>query len=395
MNIGIVAEFNPFHNGHRLLIDEAKKTADLCGIIVVMSGSFVQRGEPAVLNKFSRAKAAILNGADLVLELPCLYSSSAADIFAYGAVDLLNKSAITDSICFGSELGSIEKLKEAADFFAYENDNFRLILSEELSKGISYPKARLNATEKILNCDLSFLSLPNNILALEYLKALRLTESSIKPITVKRRSADFHSLDINGSIASASAVRAAVLNGDLCSVFKAVPKNTYYMYKNQSHFPELDDYSDILNYLIRTKSLCELSETADITEGLENRILKASGRKKISELIREIKTKRYTYTKLQRALLHIVLEIKKTDISLADANPYIRVLGFKKSSAGLLADLVQNAAVPVVTNIKNAEKQLSKAQFDFLSRELKITDIYNLASSGELFQDYTHPMVIV
>lgn len=395
MNVGIIVEYNPFHNGHKLHIDKTKQNHNADKIIAVMSGNFVQRGEPAVLDKFKRTRAALLNGVNIVLELPAIYSTSAADIFAYGSIDILNKTNIIDGVCFGSEAGQLEAMLESSEILSNESEEFKNLLSIELSSGCSYPKARLNALEKLLKKDLSFLNQPNNILALEYLKALKLTKSNIKPLTIQRESADFHSTSIEADIASATAIRKAIFEKDFNKILNVVPKNTYDYYSDSMNFSSINDYTTILHYLLRIKSNFELSEIADITEGLENRILKLADFKSITDLIADLKTKRYTYTKLQRALLHIILDIKKSDISLKKSNPYIRVLGFRRDSSNLLSELCKKASVPVLTNLKNADKLLDKDAMDFLKKELIISNVYNIFDTKSLSSDYTNAPIIV
>lgn len=395
MNIGIIVEYNPFHNGHKLHIEKTKTEHKAQKIIAVMSGNFVQRGEPAILDKFKRTKTALLNGVDLVLELPAVYSTSAADIFAYGAIDILNKSNIIDGVCFGSESGSLNALKEVCEILSNESTEFKKALSIELSSGVSYPKARLNAVQALLKKDLSFLNQPNNILALEYMKALKQLNSKIKPLTIQRELADFHSTNITSEIASATAIRNAIHEKSFNKMLNTVPENSHIYYNANNFYPSINDYTTILHYLLRIKSKTELSEIADITEGLENRILKLANFSSITALMQALKTKRYTYTKLQRALLHIILDIKKTDVELKAANPYIKVLGFKRESSYLLSELCKKATVPVLTNLKNAEKQLSKEAFDFLKKELIISDIYNLFDNKQLSLDYTLAPIII
>ncbi len=394
MNIAIIAEYNPFHNGHKYHISKTRQLYNAEYITVVMSGNFMQRGEPAIMDKFKRAKAALLNGADLVLELPSIYSCGSADVFALGAADLLNKTCIVDCLCFGSELGKTDIFEKAADILCAESKKFKTLLGNFLSKGISYPNARLSALSEVMGEDLSFLKFPNNILALEYIRALKMTESKIKPLTVLRYSSEFHSTDIKTEISSAAAIRKAMYNKDIEAVFKSVPKNTYDLFKN-NNLPSINNYSSILKYILKTKPLSEIAEIADITEGLENRILKFSDLDSISEMAAAIKTKRYTLTKIQRALIHIILDIKKSDIDFKKANPYIRVLGFKKESSILLSSLIKNSDVPVLTNLKNAQKLLNKEAMLFFKREIKNNDIYNLFSAKEAYEDYRHPLAIV
>lgn len=396
---GIIAEYNPFHNGHKYHIEKTKKITNSSFCIVVMSGNFVQRGEPAIINKFARTKAALLNGADMVIELPSFFATAGADIFSLGAIDLLNKTKIVTNVCFGSENGSIDTLLKISTILAKEPEEFKAAFANYSKQGLSYPDARLKALSYITNTDLSFLKSPNNILALEYLKALKLTDSDITPYTIQRKSAEFHSQNISGTIASATAIRLSAFS-EQTKIKNCIPQNTHNIFFNELNkkIVLMDDYSDILHYILRTKSAKELSEISDITEGIENRIIKNSDKKYISEIILSVKTKRYTYTKIQRAILHIILGITKEQMNLItknNLNQYIRILGFKKSSSDLLTLLTKKASVPVITNIKKAKHQLNEFAFSVLQQEFKATDLYYMPSTLETNKDYTEPIVII
>lgn len=400
MNLGIIAEYNPFHNGHLLHLEKSKEITKSKNTIVIMSGNFVQRGEPAVCNKQIRTKSALLNGADMVLELPLLYACSGADVFSYGAIDILNKTGIIDCLCFGSESGNISDFFEASEILYYESKLFKSTLSEQLKTGLSYPAARLKAISILLNKDMSFLGSPNNILALEYIKFLKMTNSKIQPFTIKREKAEFNSYEINGSIASATAIRNAVTNNQIDKLNLCIPENCFSLFLDSilNFVPNLDNYSDILHYIIRTKSLKQLSEISDITEGLENRLLKYSDTFLISDLISKIKTKRYTFTKIQRALLHIILDIKKSDITEIYLNkgcPYIRVLGFKKESSDLVKELSEKSSVPVIINLKNDIKKLDNTAINLIQKEILSTDLYYMYSSRKTGEEYRQPIIVL
>lgn len=400
MNVGIIAEYNPFHNGHLIHIEKSKEITKSSHCIVVMSGNFVQRGEPAICDKYIRTKAALLNGADLVIELPAMFSSASADIFAFGAVDILNKTGIINSLCFGTEQGSLNTFEDAANILSNESTEFKDILSDECKKGISFPKARLNALSYVLKTDLSFLSSPNNILALEYLKSLKILKSNIKPFTIKRYKADFHSYEINDNIASATAIRKYLINKLYSQTEKCIPKNYYNILIDSINkfIPLINDFSSILHYILINSDINDISEILDITEGLENRILKYTDTFLITDLINKIKTKRYTYTKLQRALLHIILNIKKSDINYYKSNggiPYIRVLGFKKESSHLLSELTKKASVPIITNLKDSSKVLNEAGYYMLQSEIKSNDIYYICSSFKIGEEFRRPIVLI
>lgn len=388
MNLGIIAEYNPFHNGHLLHINKSKELTSAKHVIAIMSGNFLQRGEPALINKQLRTRMALLNGVDLVIELPVKYATGSADLFAFGAVDILNKTGIIDTLSFGSEEGSLEFLNNIVDVLSDEPQMFKERLKLHLNTGCSYPTARQNALFDYLGCDISSLSSPNNILAIEYLKALKETKSSIKPFTIQREVNQYHQETLSGKISSATAIRQAVFDDNLSLALESMPQNIQSIFSNavRDYTPTIDDYSSALHYILRTTSPEELSQISDITEGLENRILANCDAYYITDLINRIKTKRYTYTKLQRALLHIILNIKKSDYTNVGAE-YIRVLGFKRSSSQLLTELSARSKVSVITNVKSSEQMLKK--------EITATDIYCMSTTMEINTEYTSPIVIV
>lgn len=388
MNTAIIAEYNPFHKGHLYHIAKTKEKTGDSNIIAIMSGNFTQRGEPALLDKVARTRMALLSGADMVLELPVEYATGSADIFAFGAIDIINKSTFIDTLSFGSESGDITAFSDLADVLNTEPDEFKTLLKMELAKGASYPVARAIALGSYLNRDISFLNNPNNILALEYTRALKRTDSSVWPCTIQRAVSEYNSEEMTGNISSATAIRKALAEGNTEEAFSALPESSKeIILKEMKVIPEIDNYSPALHYILRTKTAEEIAEYADITEGLENRIINNMGRKPISEIIDIIKTKRYTYTKLQRAILHIILGIKKSHQNTVSGVQYIRVLGFRKEKENLLTELSQKSSVPVITNAKSAE--------DYLKREITATDLYYMITSGEKGREYTNPIVVL
>lgn len=379
MNTAIIAEYNPLHKGHIYHIDQTHKKGAK-NIIVIMSGNFVQRGEPAILSKYTRAANVLKNGADMVIELPVEYATSAADVFAFGGCDIIKKSGICDSISFGCENQNIADFHTIADLLNDEPYEFKEMLKKELSKGVSYPTARAVALEKYTSINTDFMNRPNNILALEYMRNLR--DSDIKPILIERKVSDYNDTNMTGEFSSAAAIRHNLAKGD--DVFNSVPGNTVDVLRNIKHIPHIDDYSDILHYILRTDH--NIEKYADITEGLDNRIIKASQGQKISQLIMDIKTKRYTYTKIKRAIVHILLGITKADQDMTGVK-YIRVLGVRKDKINLLSELSEKSKVPLITNVaENSE---------LLRKEIVATDIYNMFTTGEKGQEYREKFIIL
>ena len=404
---GIIVEYNPFHNGHLYHIEKSKEITGSDYIVAVMSGNFVQRGEPAVLDKWSRTKTALENGCDMVLELPTVYATSSAEFFSKSAVKILDDSNIVDFLCFGSESGDIKELNKIANILYEEPQIYKSFLKKELDKGIVFPKARLNALKNFTNINQDTLENPNNILGIEYLKALKGFNSSITPETVTRNSVNYHSNEKMNNIASASGIRNAVKNGDFEFIKETLPENTYNILvdsiNNNSSPIDIDEFSPALNYILRTTSLDELKSIWDITEGLENRIYKAlNSNFNVSEIINFTKTKRYTYTKIQRAMLHILLNIKTKDMENYTQNgfsQYIRVLGFKQKSSILVKKLTEKSNIPVVLNINKDFEKLNPLAKKMLETEIMATDIYYLGTKNKSFKplkkELTSPLVII
>ena len=389
--VGIIAEYNPFHNGHKLHIEKAKEITGADKAIVVMSGNFVQRGEPAVFDKWSRAKCALLNGADIVIELPVYFSTASAEYFAKGAVDILNKTGCVDYICFGSESGNIEEIKKAASCLVNESDPFKANHKAALDEGLTYPAARSKALKESEGIDESLLNSPNNILAVEYVKALMLTNSNITPVTIKRMYNEYNSTEAVGSVVSATAIRAILSTG--ADVTKYVPTPL----KDTPVFA--DAMGKYVSFKIRTLGKDGLTSIVDVNEGLENRIFEAGGQYTENPLlVSAIKSKRYTHSRIQRILLHIMLDIRKAEfeeIINSGFNHHIRLLGFRKDAQDLVSKLSKGASVPVVTTVKSREavSPMGKAM---LEKESQATDIYYLLKNEtKLNADLSTPMVLI
>ena len=405
--LGIIAEYNPFHLGHRLHIEKSKKASGADIVIVVMSGNFVQRGEPAIIDKWTRTKMALLNGADMVIELPILYATASAEYFAHSAVKLLHDTGLVDILSFGSECGQLTALEDIAQLLNSNSTDFTKTLKDHLCKGASYAKARSAAIKDALPAYHEILSSPNNILGIEYLKALDALKSQILPMTIAREGAGYHDTSLSAAIASASAIRKGIYSNGLASILPQIPKNTHDFFC--APFYEgfapicLDDYSSALNYALRSVSAEKLSGILDITEGLENR-LKRCGDYCLTatQLAEGIKTKRYTLTKIQRILVHLLLNINTADLHFFNQNgysPYIRVLGFRREHQKLLKALSDKAALPTLVNLKYATRLLDEKGLRMLDMETRATDIYFCFAPSQSCrmanQDYTRPLVIM
>lgn len=404
--LGIIAEYNPFHNGHLYHINESKKAVNADYVVTIISGNFVQRGDTSLIDKWSKAEMAIKNGADLVIELPLLYSISSAENFAEGGIKMLNSFNIVDYISFGSELCDVNILNEFADVLFHEPKEFVSVLNHELSKGFSYPKARENALLMYLN-DIrkyaNILSSPNNILAIEYLKALKKYKSSIIPVSINRNKVDYNSTEIVDGFASATAIRKIAMTNDVWSLRQAMPKSSFdIMYeclRSGKTVSSLARFEKEIIYNLRRMAISEIANLPDVTEGLEYSIKNAANCcNTIDELINIVKSKRYTTTRLKRILVYCLLGITKKDMQDSKkVTPYVRVLGFNEKGKELLSGISHaNPKLEIVTSVKKyLETSNNRFLRNMLEKDIFATDIYTLGydydSSSNL--DYTHPIV--
>jgi predicted nucleotidyltransferase len=338
MKIGaVIAEFNPFHNGHKYVADKIKSEND--GAIAVMSGNFVQRGDIAVFDKFTRAKAAVLSGIDLVVELPLEYAASNAEIFAYGAVFLLDAMKCVDRLYFGSERGDIHALERASELLLSESAEISEKIKAFLSKGYGLAAAREAAFFGIIDGEI--LSKPNNVLAIEYIKTLKSIKSDIIPHTFSRLNTEHDSKKANGGYASASLIRKMLSEGENISDFiPAECKNIF------SSSPMSDKHSlDImLLYTLRRFGLESLSNINDVSEGIENRIYKyARTENSIDAIVDKVCTKRYSRARIRRILISAVLGLEKTKKT---SPRYIRVLAMNKKGAEILSVMKKKMLSP-------------------------------------------------
>lgn len=360
--LGIIAEYNPFHNGHLYHLENSKKITGCDYTVAIISGNFTQRGSTSLIDKWEKTKMALSNGIDLVIELPVLYSISSAENFADGAIEILDSLGIVDYLSFGAETSNINILNDIADVLYDEPDVYKNIFSNELKKGLSFPKARENALLNFLNNDSKYnnaLSSPNNILGIEYLKALKKYNSKIKPVCVKRFEAEYNSTNFLNDIASATAIRTLVKNKDFNKIENLVPYETYSILmdniKSGHIVPDLDVFEKEIIYVLRKMSIEEIANLPDVSEGLEFSIKNAANScNSISELLEIVKSKRYTQTRLQRILLYTLLEITKNDMEISkNTVPYVRVLGFNENGKKLVSKIsTNNPKLKIITSVK-------------------------------------------
>ena len=410
--LGIIAEYNPFHNGHMYHLQKAKEQSGAQYCICVMSGNFVQRGNTSIVNKWKKAEMALLNGVDLVIELPTIYSVASAEGFSLGAIKLLNNLKIVDAISFGTETSDFAALNNISSIVNEEPMKYKSILNSELKKGLSFPKARENALMLYLNDNKRYdniLNTPNNILAIEYLKALKKIKSTIQPIPVKREKVYYNDNVIVDEFASATAIRKLLKNEEFSEIRKVVPKSTYQILKKETELGnvvlDLSRYEKEIIYNLRRMTVSEIAELPDVNEGLEHSLKNAANYSNdITNLINIVKTKRYTVTRIQRILICALLGITKRDVGMAKkTEPYIRVLGFNEKGKELISRInKQNPKATVITSVKkfqdkNNNNKNSKIYKRLLDIDICSTNVYTMACKSESLAnlDYTKNMVIL
>lgn len=371
--MAVICEYNPFHNGHKYQLTEHKKQLCADSVICLMSGSFVQRGAPAIHDKWTRAEDAVLNGADLVLELPVVYSCQSAQRFATGAVKLLDNLGIVDFLSFGSESGDMEKLKECAKIL--NSDEFNMLLEEKIKSGLNFPSARTDVfKENYSDIDESLLDSPNNILALEYLNALKSINSKIEPVTIKR----------NQSFESASQIREKISKNE--DVSSLIPTQTHNTYNQKS-------YDNIVRFHFRLSSYTALREICDMNEGLEYRFKKALQQTFTADsLASTVKSKRYTRTRIDRIIVNSLLGIEDEDTKLEPQ--YVRVLAFNKKGRELLSQMKKTSLIPIIT--KMADAIPDNPDFErMLEKDILSTDIYSVITNQESGLDYKQSPIVI
>ena len=393
---GIIAEYNPFHKGHKYQIDYCKKKLNSDYVIVAMSGDYVQRGTPALLPKHVRAEMALRCGADLVLEMPVSVSTASAEAFAMGGVSMLDGLHIVDSLCFGSEYGEVSALMELAEILVEEPEEYRQLLKEFLSNGLSFPSARCQALTEyfknphnftgddfdgvltpLLNQIVQILNSPNNILGIEYCKALLRLKSNIKPVTLKRQGMGYHETlaETDGSdrfsctdgntFASASAIRellkATLTPETISRIASQVPDEISLLLASslqRNGFLTEDALDPLLSYCILKENADSFCSYLDVSRDLAERIMNRSNELNgFLQAASFLKTKELTQSRIQRALLHIILGIREVPATV----PYARVLGFRRESSTLLKEIKDSSSIPLITKLADANSLLDES----------------------------------
>ncbi len=434
--IGIITEYNPFHNGHLYHLFKAKEMTKADYVIAIMSGNFLQRGEPAIINKWSRTKMALYNGVDLIIELPFVFSTQDANGFSFGAVKLLDSLQMVDYLCFGCETDNLDTLYSISNFLHIEPQKYKDLIVYNSKKGFEFPKTRsqalceyhrkfgIDGLEKISPLDLSkLLKYPNNILALEYIKHLLNLKSKIQPVAIKRIGAGYHQKNITGNISSATSIRNEILNNlrspktDLFmlndKIKSTIPSSVFPVLERELREGRgpitLDSYRQYILATLRRMPLKDISCIQGVTEGLENRIKEASLKSyTVDQLINLIKTRRYTRTKIQRIILHLMMNLSKKDVKIFNrCGPlYARILGFSKKGKTLLRTIKKNSSTPLVSKLSNYLRQTASWEninirnrlTKMLNYDILATDIYVLgnkkAENRIARLDFTHKIVI-
>lgn len=404
--LGIVAEYNPFHNGHLYHLQESIKKAEADYVICVISGNFVQRGNTSIIDKWTKAKMAIACGADLVIELPTVYSTSSAENFAEGAIKILNSLEIVTHISFGMETKELSTLNNIANVLCEEPKEYITMLNHELSKGVSFPKARENALMVYLN-DIkryaSVLNGANNILAIEYLKAMKRLKSKLEPIGIQREKVLYNDEEMVDDFASATAIRKMISHKYFGDMRKVMPNSSYMLLgrelKKGHYVIDLSKFQDEILYILRKMTIEEIKDLPDVSEGLENAIKNAANScNNVIDLVNIIKSKRYTQTRIQRILVYALLGINKKMMETSKkVTPYTRVLGYSDKGKKLISEISKaNPKLNVVTSVKKfLDSSKPKALKEMLLTDIYATNVYTLGYEKDSWAnlDYTNKIV--
>ncbi|KPU43955.1 hypothetical protein OXPF_21200 [Oxobacter pfennigii] len=393
--LGLIVEYNPLHNGHIYHFNTSLNITQAKNSVCVISGNFVQRGEPSVVDKWARTRMALESGIDLVIEIPVIYCVQSAEFFAYGSISLLQSLGIIDTVCFGSEIGDVKLLNKIANIISTEPYEYKKYLKQELTSGKSFAQSRANALLKYLskndtdhldyNMLNSMLQSSNNILGLEYIKWLIRLNSSIRPVTIKRLSSNYNDTILIDNLSSATAIRKSLKLGQFDLLSSQLPDSSYEILKRQFETDKgpvfFEDFCQSILYILRRMSLREISEIMDVNEGLEHKIKKAAiSSCTLEELISDIKSKRYTETRIGRILIHSLLGLTRDQLlrlKEAGGPQYIRVLGFSEKGKELLHRMKKTCTLPIITNTADYKRYDNKYLHEMIELDIRATDIYN------------------
>ena len=424
--VGVIAEYNPFHNGHRYQLEQLKKETGADYVIIAMSGNFLQRGVPALCDKYARAKMALSCGADLVLEIPALWATASAEYFAKGGVSVLKNTGVLTHLGFGAETNDLEGLKELASILKNEPQYYKDELADALREGMSFPAARKKALKAMLyvtGSEMSeervnaLLDSPNNILAIEYLKTL---PDYITPVLIPRKGAGYHDTDIDTPFPSASAIRSVLFRKDTLSegvnftdtidieqlLSESMPEESFQILKDritEGALLDTEDISEILGYRLLASAKYGFADYGDCTTDFSNKILNhLKDYTCFDAFCQSLKSKDLTYTRICRNLLHILLDIRNEDYDNGAAcgyAPYLRMLGFKKDSSELLSEIKEKAHVPLISKVADADSLLTPECYDVFEKDLTVSAIYHQLLTTRKGQpaknDFTNQIIIL
>ena len=375
--LGIIAEFNPFHNGHKYLIDQAKSIVNPDCTIIAMSGNFTQRGQASIINKFEKTKTVLNSGANLVVEIPTVYSISSAENFAEGGVKVLMQAKVTH-LAFGIEDDNLDTIKLIANTLVDENDEFKSILKQYMDEGLSFAQSRCKALIDYLKDERieETINQPNNILAIEYLKAIKRLNANFEIVPIKR----------SGEFKSSTEIRNKIFNNE--DYEDDIPETSRkILMENNGNFVKLNCFEKIMIYKLRTMEANLLNELADVAEGLDNLMVKyAKETNNLEDLIQNIKSKRYTQTRIQRILLYVLFEITKDDMKLSkNIMPYVRVLGMDNIGEKILKNINQSV---LITSVKKFYDNCENSDYKrLLDLDIKATNVYSLMNNKKYNAD--------
>ncbi len=410
MNIlGIISEYNPFHKGHEYCIKTLKKKCNADFVVVIMSGDYTQRGCPSIFGKHTRCAMALNGGADLVLELPIYYSTGSAEFFAGGAVSILNGLGCIDYLGFGSESYDISSMEKIARILVDEPIEFTTALKGNLKSGKSFALARAEALKVCSDIDTDVLSTPNDILGIEYIKAILLQNSSIKPVSIKRIGAGYHDATTDKSFASATAIRnllegkdfASLTKGDLSSFIPSEALNSFFDESGKISSPIVtaNNFSILLHYKLLSEKNNGFEQYLDVSREISDKIVSHINEyKDFSSFVELLKSKELTYTRINRALLHILLNITKKNMEMyspsrTDFVSYARILGFRKDASELMKTIKETATTPVISRLSDAYSQTSYFQMQLLNETISASNIYDLVRHNEINEYSKKPII--
>src|SRR5690606_1625396 len=398
-SVGVVVEYNPFHNGHLYHIQSAKQLSKSDITIALMSGNFLQRGEPALVSKWARTKMALHAGVDIVIEIPYAFAVQQAETFAFGSVYILD-ALKCNGICFGSESGDVNHFVNTYTFLEQHRDSYEHYIRTFIKEGVSYPTALAKAFDKLQpDKDMIDLSKPNNILGYHYYAAAKRLHSSLDFYTVKRKNAEYHDQDFsNATIASATSIRKALQqNGNLSDVEPYLPKSTTSelesYHANYGQFHDWEVYWPLLQYQLFSHNETSLREIYEVEEGIENRLLRAAKSANSFETFMQIiKTKRYTWTRLQRMCVHILTNTPKSFIhSLGETPSYARLLGMSEAGRVYLNQIKRKIEIPLVSKVSAFDNEM--IQLDVKAANVYATGLNEPYKSKLLKQEFAQPPV--